>query len=135
MPSFTRAAGVLPGGSWRLPVLVVTRTDASAAVPTAGDDPQDDQHDHELTPAELAGFVAELVDARATIDFLKGRVSALTSLLDRSANTAYDCADLRTELHSAEQFLASSAELLFSSKHAVRRARRNMNSDCFASDA
>ena len=25
MPSFTRAAGVIPGGSWRLPVLVVTR--------------------------------------------------------------------------------------------------------------
>ena len=92
----------------------VTATEASAAVPTAGaDDPRDDQHDHELTPAELAGFVAELVDARATIDFLKGRVSALTSLLDRSANTAYecyDCADLRITLHSAEQSLASSAE-------------------------
>ena len=91
----------------------VTATEASAAVPTAGDDPRDDQHDHELTPAELAGFVAELVDARATIDFLKGRVSTLTSLLDRSANTAYecyDCADLRITLHSAEQSLASSAE-------------------------
>ena len=113
MPSFARAAGVLPGRSWRLPVLVVTRTDASAAVPTAGDDPQLDQDDPELTPTELAGFVAELVDARATIAFLKGRVSTLTSLLDRSANTAYecyDCADLRITLHSAEQSLASSAE-------------------------
>ena len=115
--------------------MVVTRTDASAAVPTAGDDPQLDQDDPELTPTELTGFVAELFDARAEIEFLQGRVSTLTSLLDKSANTAYDCADLRTELHSAEQFLASSAELLFSSKHAVRRARRNMRSDCFASDA
>ena len=85
MPSFTRAAGVLPGGSWRLPVLVVTRTDASAAVPTAGDDPQLDQDDPELTPTELTGFVAELFDARAEIEFLKGRVSTLTSLLDKPA--------------------------------------------------
>ena len=129
MPSFARAAGVLPGGSWRLPVLVVTRTDASAAVPTAGDDPQDDQHDHELTPAELAGFVVELVDARATIDFLTGRVSALTSLLDRSANTAYechDCADLRAELHSNEQSLASSAELLLQARDEKGQAEHEL---------
>ena len=69
----------------------VTATEASAAVPTAGDDPQDDQHDHDLTPAELAGFVAELVDARATIAFLKGRVSTLTSLLDRSSHPLSCC--------------------------------------------
>ena len=133
MPSFARAAGVLPGGSWRLPVLVVTRTAASAAVPTAGDDPHDDPHDHELTPAELAGFVAELVDARATIDFLKGRVSTLTSLLDSPPvlpTTAPICTLSSTALSSCLQ-----AVLSFSSKHAVRRAGRNMNSDCFASDA
>ena len=130
MPSFARAAGVLPGGSWRLPVLVVTRTAASAAVPTAGDDPHDDPHDHELTPAELAGFVAELVDARATIDFLKGRVSTLTSLLDKSASTAYDCADLHTELHSAEQLLASSAELLLQARSEKGRAEHELRLLC-----
>jgi len=103
----------------------VAATDTSASVPGAGDDPHDDQEDQQLTAAELAGFVAELCDARAKTDEtqaendrLRDRVSMLTALLNKvrvvvdTAYECYDCADLRIELHSAQQSLASSTELL-----------------------
>ncbi len=80
----------------RVGVAVATSTDASAAGP--GDDFHDDQPDQN-TADELAGFIAELCDARAETERaraengrlqdqnerLEDRVSMLTALLDKAA--------------------------------------------------
>ena len=115
----------------------VAATDASAAVPGAGDDSHDDPDDQDLTAAELAGFVAELCDARAATERtqaenerLKDRASMLNALLAKAVvdtgYECYDCGDLRAELHSAQQSLASGTELLLQARSEKDRAEHEL---------
>ena len=122
----------------------VAATDAAAALPGAGDDSHDDLADQDLTADEFAGFVAELCDARAENGRLKDqngrlqdqngrledRVSMLTTMLDKAvvdtAYECYDCTGLRAELHSAQQSLASGAELLLRARNEKDQAEHEL---------